>query len=86
MPRHRRLLGQKVRLFRKLSGLTQEKLAEKATLAPSYLSDIERGRENISVDALHRLANAMDIEIGDFFEKSISARPARKQRRRPDKR
>ena len=45
-PKHRRILGQRVRFYRKLAGFSQEKLAEKAELAPSYVSDIERGREN----------------------------------------
>jgi transcriptional regulator with XRE-family HTH domain len=67
-PRHRQLLGKRVRLYRKLNRFTQEKLAEKAELAPSYISDVERGRVNISVDALHRIAKAMDVGIRDLFE------------------
>jgi transcriptional regulator with XRE-family HTH domain len=58
-----------VRLYRRLSHLTQEKLAEKARLAPSYISDVERGRENISVDALARVAKAVGIELEDFFRR-----------------
>jgi transcriptional regulator with XRE-family HTH domain len=68
VPRHRRLLGAKIRLYRKLCGFSQEKLAEKAQLAPTYLSDVERGRENISVDALMRIAGALDVSIADFFQ------------------
>jgi len=41
-----------------LNPFTQEKLAEKAGLVPSFISDVERGRENISVDAVQRLAKA----------------------------
>ena len=67
IPKHRRLLGRKVRLFRKLSGLTQENLAEKAELAPTYISDVERGRENISVDALQRIAKALAVSLEDLF-------------------
>ena len=44
-----------------------EKLAEKAELAPTYVSDIERGRENISVDALARIAKALHVAIRDLF-------------------
>jgi len=70
VPKHRRLLGQKIRLYRKLSGLTQEKLAEKAELAPTYISDVERGRENISVDALQRTAKALGVSLADLFRGS----------------
>ena len=69
VPRHRKVLGERVRLYRRLSGLTQEQLAEKAQLAPTYISDVERGRENISVDALARIAKAAGIELEDFFRR-----------------
>ena len=67
VPIHRHILGQNVRLYRKLAGLTQEKLAEKANLTPTYLSDVERGRENISVDAVARIAKAVGVELEDVF-------------------
>ena len=60
-------MGQNVRVYRKRSGFTQEELAEKAELAPTYVSDIERGRENISVDALARIAKALHVAIRDLF-------------------
>jgi transcriptional regulator with XRE-family HTH domain len=62
------MLGKKIRLYRKLNRLTQEKLAEKAELAPSYVSDVERGHVNISVDAVQRIAKALGINIRDLFE------------------
>jgi transcriptional regulator with XRE-family HTH domain len=61
-------LGARIRLYRRLSGFSQEKLAEKAELVPTYISDVERGRENISVDAVMRIANALDVPIMDFFQ------------------
>ncbi len=67
VPRHRQMLGKQIRYHRKLNGLTQEKLAEKAELAPSYVSDVERGRVNISVDAVQRIAKAFEINIRDLF-------------------
>ncbi|HEX5221049.1 MAG TPA: helix-turn-helix transcriptional regulator [Verrucomicrobiae bacterium] len=49
--------------------MTQEKLAEKAELAPTYISDVERGRENISVDALQRIATSLGVELRDLVSK-----------------
>lgn len=66
-PKYRRLLGEKIRLYRRLSRLTQEKLAEKADLASTYISDIEGGRENISLDALYRIAESMGVGLEDLF-------------------
>ena len=62
------MLGKQIRYYRKLNHLTQEKLAEKAELAPSYISDVERGRENISVDAIYRITKALGITIRDLFD------------------
>jgi transcriptional regulator with XRE-family HTH domain len=64
---HRRALGEKVKFYRKLAGFTQEKLAEKAEIAASYLSDIERGRENVSIDTLARIAKALSVKFEDLF-------------------
>jgi transcriptional regulator with XRE-family HTH domain len=49
-----------VRLAR---GLTQERLAEGAGLHTTYVSDIERGRRNVGVINLDRLATALSIDL-----------------------
>ena len=63
---HRRILGDALRSYRKQARLSQEKLAEKAELNPKYLGEVERGRINISVDALVRLARALKIQVHDL--------------------
>ena len=65
--RHRRILGEAIRFYRKKANLTQEKLAEKADLNPKYLGEIERGEKIISIEALLRIAKAVKISIGEFF-------------------
>ena len=66
VPKHRRMLGEQIRAYRKQAGLSQEKLAEKADLDPTYVSDVERGEENISVDALVRIATALSVRLRDL--------------------
>ena len=56
------LLGENVRHYRKLKGMTQEQLAVEAGMERSYVSDLERGTRNPSVLALGRLANALGID------------------------
>lgn len=56
------LLGENVRRYRKLKGMTQEQLALEAEMERSYVSDLERGTRNPSVRALGRLAEALQIE------------------------
>lgn len=67
-PKHRRALGENIRSFRKQVGFSQEKLAEKAELDPTYVSDVERGEANISVDALIRIAKAVKAPVSEFFK------------------
>jgi DNA-binding XRE family transcriptional regulator len=65
---HRRVLGENIRSKRKSIGYSQERLAEKAELHPTYVSDVERGQETISVDALARIAKALKTPLRDFFD------------------
>jgi transcriptional regulator with XRE-family HTH domain len=66
-PQHRKKLGEAVRQYRKEAEFSQEKLAEKASLSTVFISDVERGVENISVDALARIAKALGINLRDLF-------------------
>ena len=66
--KHRRLLGGNIRLYRLKAGLSQELLAEKADLHPNYVGDIERGEENVSVDALVRLATSLRVKVADLVQ------------------
>jgi len=66
-PKHREKLGEAVRYYRKRAALSQEKLAEKSDLSTVFVSHIERGVENVSVDALARIAKALGIQLRDLF-------------------
>lgn len=56
------ILGKNVRRFRLEAGLSQEQLAFEADMKRSYVSDLERGVRNPTVQALGRLAAALDVE------------------------
>jgi len=47
----RKYVGQNVRKFREDLGLTQEQLAERADFHWTYISGVERGRYNVSLDS-----------------------------------
>jgi transcriptional regulator with XRE-family HTH domain len=63
MPRTSRQarLGRAVKAVRKAQGLTQEELAARADLHPTYISDVERGVRNPSWDVVARLAEGMGV-------------------------
>ena len=59
-------IGKRIYDVRKLHGLSQAELAEKADLSVVYISNIESGKKNFSVDVLIRLCVALDIS-SDFL-------------------
>lgn len=58
-----RQLGARIGRFRTHLGLTQEQLAEKADIAPSYLARIEVGARHPTLDVLGRIAAALEIHL-----------------------
>ncbi len=62
------LLGENVRYYRKLKGMTQEQLAADAGMERSYVSDLERGTRSPSVLALGRLAAALELSPSKLLE------------------
>ena len=50
-----------LRLVRKAKGLSQEEVAELAGLDQGWLSRAERGEANLSVNALYRIARALEM-------------------------
>lgn len=57
-------LGSTIRWIRNEAKLTQEQLAERAAISPSYLSHIESDRKEPSLDVLRRLARAAGVWPG----------------------
>lgn len=64
----RQRFGQRFRQLRLASGFSQEAFADHATVARSYVSRIERGMANPSLDAIEGLAEALGTDPGAFFE------------------
>ena len=59
-------LGQNVRRRREARELTQEKLAEKAGLDPTYISGIERGLRNPGIKNVAKLAKALGFSTAEL--------------------
>ena len=66
--KHREIVGKNIRTYRTSAGMTLEELAEKAEMSWPYLSEVERGRENISLDKLARLARALNVTLSKLVE------------------
>ena len=54
-------VGRVIRKYRENARLSQEELAELSGLHRTYISLVERGRRNITVDALNQIAEALEV-------------------------
>jgi transcriptional regulator with XRE-family HTH domain len=63
----RRAFGRNLFNARDKKALTQEKLAQLANLKRTSVTNIEKGRQSISLPALYDLARALDMEVHDLL-------------------
>ena len=63
-----RRLGRRVRHLRAGKGLTQEKFAELCGISPRYISELERGEANVTINILEPVAASLGIKLKDLFD------------------
>ena len=68
------VIGSKIKIFRLEKGLTQKALGEKCGLADSAIRRYELGGANPKLSTLKKIADALDIEIGDLLGLAPEAR------------
>lgn len=70
MPKYslRQKFGFRVKELRLASGMTQEAFADHCGFARTYMSRIETGGANPSLDAMKILADALGVKLTDLFE------------------
>lgn len=62
-----RKFGQKIAFLRKNANVTQDELAFRVNISPSYLSAIERGVTDTTISTAKRLSKALKIPLQDLF-------------------
>jgi transcriptional regulator with XRE-family HTH domain len=68
-----KIFGNRIRELRKLKGLSQEDFALECKLDRTYISQVELGKRNISLQNIEIMANTLDIPIAALFLASQSA-------------
>lgn len=66
----KKLLGMAIKTQRSLLGISQEELAHRAGLHRTYVSDLERGARNPSLDSIEKLAQALQLSVSSLFAKA----------------
>ncbi|HWO95349.1 MAG TPA: helix-turn-helix transcriptional regulator [Bacillus sp. (in: firmicutes)] len=62
-----KLVGERIRTLRKEKNYTQESLSEKSGIHVTYISDIERGERNISMETLEKVIIALEVNPVEVF-------------------
>lgn len=60
-------LGSAIRDARLAKRVTQEKLAELASLSKNYIGNLERGEYDVTVSTLRQVAAALDCRASDLI-------------------
>lgn len=59
--------GITIRYYRIRQNLSQEELAELSGLHRTYISEVERGERNISLENMHKIALALSTTLSEIF-------------------
>lgn len=68
-------VGARLRTIRSVRRLTLRDVSERAGISESFLSQVERGRANVSIASLQRIAAALGVEVSDVFAHDGNSAP-----------
>lgn len=63
----KQMIGARIKEIRTKKGITQEQLSERMEINPKYLSSIERGKENPTLNTLIRLSESLGVDLSEIF-------------------
>ncbi len=72
-PSIREIFGQNLRRARRLKEISQEELALRSELSRTYVSEVERGIRNVSIDNMDILAQALGISLSELVNPEMFA-------------
>lgn len=65
-------IGERIRTRRQENGQTQEGLARDAGVSNGTIIRIETGRNSPTLDTLKKIADALDVPMGELLDKAAS--------------
>lgn len=75
----RRLVSKKVKLLRLEKNISQQELAKRSGYSYQYVNKLETMPSNLSLDAIERLAKALDVDPGEIVSRSGLVKVANKR-------
>jgi transcriptional regulator with XRE-family HTH domain len=67
----KKTFGTSVKTWRSQLGISQEELARRAHMHRTYISDVERGARNLSLENISKFARALDISVSALFPQEL---------------
>ena len=64
-------IGKRIKIARIKADLKQEQLAERASLSPTHISNVETGTTKVSLSAIVSIANALGVTSDDLLCDSV---------------
>ena len=61
-------IGKRIRNFRTSQKMSQEELAEKCDLHPTYIGQVERGEKNATLESISKIATGLSVSLSTLFE------------------
>lgn len=63
--------GARVKEIRLKKGFSQEALANEAGIDRTYMTSVENGKRNISIQNIEKIITALNISFSEFFNKEF---------------
>lgn len=63
-----RIIGERIRCYRKKKNYTQKELAEATGLHFTYIGQVERGEKNLTIGSLKKITTELEIPLIQMFE------------------
>lgn len=61
-------IGQRIRELRSKLGISQEQLALRSELDRTYMTSVENGKRNISIQNIQKIIDALETTFEEFFK------------------
>lgn len=67
-----KFVAKRVKTLRTHAGLTQTELEAKADLGFNYINKLETKESNITINTLHKIIDALEVDMTTFFDMQVS--------------
>lgn len=67
-----KFIAKRIKTLRLQAGLTQTELEARAELGFNYINKLETKESNITINTLHKIIDALEVDVPTFFDMQIS--------------